>query len=436
MATGIPPAVKRIWRSKLSLIVEFRARKGIITAIAAVLSIRISPLFLLHLVCMRRMDYQLQETEVREMHPRSMAYRTGRSHRPRHQPPKNHARGPSRHLHPPHAVYQIQRLQTHREVLPPVPPLPPMKNDKLASPQMEVRKISSNKSLKNLVTPSVNHSRAATAPAFTEVDDMTPIVESPTSEFPGRSALFSDDTTPTPTPHANGNYTSSFLASPPRDSDAVSIRSTKNSPPSDKKSNKPWRRAASSKPTGLASAIAASGLTMANPSFTANNLPQISPPAVTRTGTVASSRKASLSSNSGAPYMLHAGSTSGGASSSSQFSPPRSSKSRRSSIGSGGRRTRNGRAHRPSLSMHTTRTRMTMMIPVRNADADDVDLALGLGRGGVGSDMGHDMGLPQVTGFAVASSRRNTDFHELFRSIPEGDYLIEGGSCLSELVTD
>lgn len=71
-----------------------------------------------------------------------------------------------------------------------------------------------------------------------------------------------------------------------------------------------------------------------------------------------------------------------------------------------------------------------------DADADDVDLALGLGRGGVGSDMGHDMGLPQVTGFAVASSRRNTDFHELFRSIPEGDYLIEGGSCLSELVTD
>lgn len=61
---------------------------------------------------------------------------------------------------------------------------------------------------------------------------------------------------------------------------------------------------------------------------------------------------------------------------------------------------------------------------------DDVDLALGLGRGrgrSGSSDMHHDMGLPQVTGFAVASSRRNADFHELFRSIPEGDYLIEGG---------
>jgi hypothetical protein len=33
-----------------------------------------------------------------------------------------------------------------------------------------------------------------------------------------------------------------------------------------------------------------------------------------------------------------------------------------------------------------------------------------------------------VTGFAVASNKRNADFHELFRTIPEGDYLIEGAS--------
>ena len=31
-----------------------------------------------------------------------------------------------------------------------------------------------------------------------------------------------------------------------------------------------------------------------------------------------------------------------------------------------------------------------------------------------------------VTGFAVASNKRNADFHELFPSVPEGDYLIEG----------
>ena len=31
-----------------------------------------------------------------------------------------------------------------------------------------------------------------------------------------------------------------------------------------------------------------------------------------------------------------------------------------------------------------------------------------------------------VTGFAVASNKRNADFHELFSNIPDGDYLIEG----------
>lgn len=30
------------------------------------------------------------------------------------------------------------------------------------------------------------------------------------------------------------------------------------------------------------------------------------------------------------------------------------------------------------------------------------------------------------TGYAVASSKRNIDFHQLFRNIPEDDYLIEG----------
>ncbi|KZV62799.1 hypothetical protein PENSPDRAFT_758451 [Peniophora sp. CONT] len=34
-----------------------------------------------------------------------------------------------------------------------------------------------------------------------------------------------------------------------------------------------------------------------------------------------------------------------------------------------------------------------------------------------------------VTGFAVASNKRNYDFHELFPSVPEGDYLIEDYGC-------
>jgi hypothetical protein len=36
---------------------------------------------------------------------------------------------------------------------------------------------------------------------------------------------------------------------------------------------------------------------------------------------------------------------------------------------------------------------------------------------------------PKITGFAVASTKRNRDFHQLFRSVPDDDYLIEDYSC-------
>jgi hypothetical protein len=38
-------------------------------------------------------------------------------------------------------------------------------------------------------------------------------------------------------------------------------------------------------------------------------------------------------------------------------------------------------------------------------------------------------GPPKLTGFAVASKKRNRDFHQLFRSVPDDDYLIEDYSC-------
>ncbi|TDL20919.1 GRAM-domain-containing protein [Rickenella mellea] len=44
------------------------------------------------------------------------------------------------------------------------------------------------------------------------------------------------------------------------------------------------------------------------------------------------------------------------------------------------------------------------------------------------SELDLDDDIP-VTGFAVASSKRNADFHELFPSVPEGDYLIEDYGC-------
>lgn len=42
---------------------------------------------------------------------------------------------------------------------------------------------------------------------------------------------------------------------------------------------------------------------------------------------------------------------------------------------------------------------------------------------------GGNSSVPKLTGFAVASKKRNRDFHQLFRSVPEDDYLIEDYSC-------
>ena len=50
-------------------------------------------------------------------------------------------------------------------------------------------------------------------------------------------------------------------------------------------------------------------------------------------------------------------------------------------------------------------------------DSDDDELLAELNDGDI-----------PVTGFAVASNKRNADFHELFKTIPDGDYLIEGAS--------
>jgi hypothetical protein len=40
-----------------------------------------------------------------------------------------------------------------------------------------------------------------------------------------------------------------------------------------------------------------------------------------------------------------------------------------------------------------------------------------------------DSAAPKLTGFAVASKKRNRDFHALFKSVPDDDYLIEDYSC-------
>ncbi|KAI5295271.1 hypothetical protein KEM52_001861 [Ascosphaera acerosa] len=52
-----------------------------------------------------------------------------------------------------------------------------------------------------------------------------------------------------------------------------------------------------------------------------------------------------------------------------------------------------------------------------------------LGRAGLIGGAAARPGIQRLTGFAVASKKRNKEFHQLFRSVPEDDYLIEDYSC-------
>lgn len=54
--------------------------------------------------------------------------------------------------------------------------------------------------------------------------------------------------------------------------------------------------------------------------------------------------------------------------------------------------------------------------------------AIGLSVGSLGLPNANTS-VPRLTGFAVASKKRNRDYHQLFRSVPEDDFLIEDYSC-------
>lgn len=54
--------------------------------------------------------------------------------------------------------------------------------------------------------------------------------------------------------------------------------------------------------------------------------------------------------------------------------------------------------------------------------------AIGLNAVSLGMPNGNS-NAPRLTGFAVASKKRNREYHQLFRSVPEDDFLIEDYSC-------
>jgi hypothetical protein len=287
-----------------------------------------------------------------------------------------------------------------------------MPSKTLAPSSGQVRKQPSNKSLN---APAPITTRSATAPpdAFsaTVVDangavTMTPIVESPTAlkapEFP---SIKPGDTT-------NGN--TSTLTVNRDNSDSASIISSKG------EKKRPWKRSTTKKPTGLASAIAASGLAMANPSM---NYVQMSPPPIVPPLPTSTSRK---SSNPGSPpYMSRSPASSSKHVKSRSADMSALSPGKRG--GGKGKSKTNGTVRRTSVSVNSDAASEYVggeggpeyysgleSSSEDGSDSDDLD----------DLDLGED-DIP-VTGFAVASNKRNADFHDLFSTIPEGDYLIEG----------
>lgn len=213
---------------------------------------------------------------------------------------------------------------------------------------------------------------------------MSPIVESPigavppSGDFsPPRHTLVASNTVP--------SVNSALLS--PDSSDTVSLYSVGGT-----KKKRSWRRLSTSsrsekrKGTGLASAIAASGLAMASPGVSIPSMPSVDPSSsafVDAQSTVSSNR-----TRTSVDYPK----------------PPNSARSRHASITYATSDLSDRDSYR---SVHDSR---------ESSEEDDSDLDL-------------DPDDIPVTGFAVASNKRNQDFHELFPNIPEGDYLIEGVFC-------
>ncbi|KAJ7589595.1 hypothetical protein C8J56DRAFT_36002 [Mycena floridula] len=291
-------------------------------------------------------------------------------------------------------------VSSKRETADVVPPVP------------SLRRHASDKSLNShLSSPMpINHNRAATSPAEhpkpsdENGDIMTPISESPTQIrapdlFPPRSnTLAPRDTSDTASVIS---YAPSIAGSPSKDKKQAGSR--------------PWRRAPQSKPSGLASAIAASGLAMANPAALVSPPLSLTSPPPDRKNSI-SSRKGS---NASSPPPMNRKSSGNG-----HPDNARPLRSKRSKAGSPKRR--------PSVSVHSDNNSEhyheehapdyysgleESTSEEDSSDRDDDDL------------MDLDLEENAVTGFAVASNRRNADFHEMFPVVPDSDYLIEDYGC-------
>lgn len=248
---------------------------------------------------------------------------------------------------------------------------------------------------------------------------ISPIVDSPTNIAPPNSLSPNSNMGPS----SMSNIPSSSLLGLPDQSDTVSIYSVGGT-----KKRRPWSRRekeqtmpalstsstfssitstspkSKRKPTaagGLASALAASGLAMANPAAVMQ--PMIATESSRTNQSSTTPKSAGHSVTSPASHKRRSSNDR-----TPKTPPSRASRSRQTSISYA----TSDVSDRASFYSGDDGEDMIS----GSEDSDDLDL---------------DTDIP-VTGFAVASARRNQEFHDMFGSIPEGDYLIEGmPSCFN-----
>lgn len=187
-----------------------------------------------------------------------------------------------------------------------------------------------------------------------------------------------------------------IVASPTSDEGHTLI--TGSPPPAPPKEKKSWRRrdsvssqkSAKSKrkihPSGgLASAIAGSGLALANPAMQRQIVPPVPPAPPPR----------SQQTNSELPPRKNRHATYGGSRTSSLSLPP-------------------GQKGIPDDNEVNDSDSEEESEDEDDSSPDELDLT---------------DGAAPITGFAVASNKRTADFHALFTTVPEGDYLIDDYGC-------
>ena len=217
----------------------------------------------------------------------------------------------------------------------------------------------------------------------------------------------------------NLNVNLSKTATAPVDGDSDPITNTaivespsdiKSLGPAVTSSERPKRRSSAQKPIGVASAIAVTGLAMANPALSPTHHSQLSPIISPQSSVNSATSK---KSNGSPPYMfispaIAQSNTSQRTRRTLELSPNLQSAKSAKSV----------RQRKSSFSVNSNGSEYALPERCKVLDTGSSDSGSDLDSD---SESGDDGIL--VSGFA---DKRNADFHELFPSVPEGDYLVDG----------